>query len=339
MSPCELASVAGVALVGICGHTLCPSLTPYKNNNNNQTITTTSPKPFWLKSPRLFEFHHTTVRLWAGRRVGVVLGTMVCASFVLGGDANTGSAGYVCLETELGDGEFDLHAAMLVAFAFAAFLGLPSCFAVDSPAVLAAFSGCFANTGSAGYVCLETELVNGESDFHAAMHAAIAFAALVGWPSCFAVDSPAVLAALSGCMLCNTALSGFLRRLRVLAAMLGMLAALSTLWSLLFGAATLIAPLAAENTRLFILLEMVQVVFCAENWVPGSSRQEDEADFSEWVEVESYEPDPPCTMINNTPTRSTLRARRAGEVGASTSSCTTFLSLGCRRGCAAWRRT
>ena len=47
----------------------------------------------------------------------------------------------------------------------------------------------------------------------------------------------------------------------------------------LFGAATLIAPLAAENTRLFILLEMVQVVFCAENWVPGSSSQEVEADL------------------------------------------------------------
>ena len=55
-----------------------------------------------------------------------------------------------------------------------------------------------------------------------------------GWHSCFAVDSPAVLAALSG----------FLRRLRVLAAMLfglrfqmamvGMLAALSTLWRLLW---------------------------------------------------------------------------------------------------------
>ena len=162
------------------------------------------------------------------------LGTMVCASFVLGGDANIGSAGYVCLETELTDGESDFHAAMLVPFAFAALLGLlsffavvcpgaatlflggendlnaampaafafaalmgwPSCFAVDSPAVPAALSGCFANTGSAGYVCFETELVNGESDFHAAMHAAIAFAALVGWPSCFAVDSLAVLAAL-----------------------------------------------------------------------------------------------------------------------------------------------
>ena len=65
----------------------------------------------------------------------------------------------------------------------------------------------------------------------------------------------------------------------------------------LFGAAMLIAPLAAENTRLFILLEMVQVVFCAENWVPGSY----EAALFEWVEVESYEPEPPCAMINNTP--------------------------------------
>ena len=55
----------------------------------------------------------------------MVLGTMVCPSFVLVGDANTGSAGYVCLETKLVDGESDFHAAMLAAFAFAAFLGLP----------------------------------------------------------------------------------------------------------------------------------------------------------------------------------------------------------------------
>ena len=74
--------------------------------------------------------------------------------------------------------------------------------------------------------------------------------------------------------------------------------------------------------------------------MPGSSSQEVEADLFEWIEVASSEPEPPCTMINNTlPTRSTLWARRAGEVGASTSSCTTFLSLGCQRGCAAWRRT
>ena len=33
MSSCELASVAGVALVGIYGSTLCPSLIPDNNNN------------------------------------------------------------------------------------------------------------------------------------------------------------------------------------------------------------------------------------------------------------------------------------------------------------------
>ena len=131
----------------------------------------------------------------------MVLGTMVCPSFVLGGDANTGSAGYVCLETELVDGKSDFHAAMLAAFAFAALLGLPSFFAVVCPGAATLFLG-------------------GENYFHAAMHAAFAFAALVGWPSCFAVESPAVLAALSGGMLCYAALSGFLRRLRVLAAML-----------------------------------------------------------------------------------------------------------------------
>ena len=43
------------------------------------------------------------------------------------------------------------------------------------------------------------------------------------------------------------------------------------------------------------------MVLCAENWVPGSSSQEVEADLFEWVEVESYEPEPPCTMINNAP--------------------------------------
>ena len=164
----------------------------------------------------------------------MVLGTMVCPSFVLGGDANTGSAGYVCLET-------------------------------------------------------------GESDFHAAMHAAIAFAALMGWPSCFAVDSPAGFAALSGGMLCKAALSGFLRRFCVLAAMLfwaalsdgkgGYACCVEYSLEFLFWAAMLFVPLAAENTRLFILLEIMQVVSCVENSVPGSSSQEDEADFFECVEV------------------------------------------------------
>ena len=173
----------------------------------------------------------------------MVLGTMVCPSFVLGGDANTGSAGYVCLETEFVEGEFYLHAAMPAAFAFAAFLGLPWFFAVVCPGAATLFLG-------------------GENDFYAAMPVAFAFAALMGWPSCFAVDSPAVLAALSGCMLCYAALSGFLRRLRVLAAMLfwaalsdgsgGYACCVEHSLEFLFGAATLIAPLAAENTRLFI---------------------------------------------------------------------------------------
>ena len=73
----------------------------------------------------------------------MVLGTMVCPSFVLGGDANTGSAGYVCFEIELVNGESDFHAVMPAAFAFAAFLGLPSFFAVVCPAVLATLSGLF----------------------------------------------------------------------------------------------------------------------------------------------------------------------------------------------------
>ena len=146
----------------------------------------------------------------------MVLGTMVCPSFVLGGDANAGSA---------------------------------------------------------GYVCLETELVDRESDFHAAMHATIAFAALMGWPSCFAVDSPAVLASLSG------GLAALLFWAALSDGYGGYACCVEYSLDFLFGAATLIAPLAAENTRLFILLEMVQVVLCAENWVPGSSSQEVEADL------------------------------------------------------------
>ena len=62
----------------------------------------------------------------------------------------------------------------------------------------------------------------------------------------------------------------------------------------------MLATLAVENTRLFILLEMVQVVFCVENWVPGSSSQKDDSDLFEWVEVEGYEPEPPGTMVDNT---------------------------------------
>ena len=85
----------------------------------------------------------------------------------------------------------------------------------------------------------------------------------------------AVPVVLSGGMLCYAALSEVLRRSWVLAAML-FWAALSDGYGgyaccveysveFLFGAAILIASLAVENTRLFILLEMVQVVFCVEN--------------------------------------------------------------------------
>ena len=125
-------------------------------------------------------------------------------------------------------------------------------------------------------------------------------------------------------MLCCAALSEVLRRIGVPAAMLfwaalsdgygGFACCVEYSLEFLFGAAMLIAPLAAENTRLFILLEMVQVVFCAENLVPGSSSQEDEAALFEWVEVESYEPEPPYTMIDNTPHTFDLagEARRRG---------------------------
>ena len=165
-------------------------------------------------------------------------------------------------------------------------------------------------------MCLVTELVDGESDFIAAMLAAIVFAAFMGWPSCTVADCPAVL--------CYAALSEVLGRFWVPAAML-VWAALSdgyggyaccVAYSLefLFGATMMLASLAVENTRLFILLEMVQVVFCVENWVPGSSSQKDDSDLFEWVEVESYEPEPPCTMVDDTPHVNDLvgEARRRG---------------------------
>ena len=77
---------------------------------------------------------------------------------------------------------------------------------------------------------------------------------------------------------------------------------------------------------------MVQVVFCVVNWVPGSSSHRDDADPFEWVEVESYEPEPPCTMVDSTPTLMTLWVRRAREVGASMSLCSTFFEHGVTEG-------
>ena len=143
------------------------------------------------------------------------------------------------------DEESDFYAAMLAAFAFAALMGWPSCFAVDSPAVPAVLSGGYAYMGSAGYVCRETELVDGVSDFFAAMLAAIAFAALMGWPSRFAVDSQLYSLCFQGVCFALLRFQGFfvvfvcLLRccfgLRFQMAMVGMLAALSTLWSFCLG--------------------------------------------------------------------------------------------------------
>ena len=58
-------------------------------------------------------------------------------------------------------------------FIFSSLLGLPSFFAVVFPGAATLFLG-------------------GVNVFYAAMLAAFAFAAFMGWPSCFAVDSPAV---------------------------------------------------------------------------------------------------------------------------------------------------
>ena len=75
-----------------------------------------------------------------------------------------------------------------------------------------------ANTSSLGYVRLEAECSGVEDDFYAATPCAIAhFAALVGWPSFFVVDSLAaalplmMFAALSGVLRLFAALSGVLR--------------------------------------------------------------------------------------------------------------------------------
>ena len=95
----------------------------------------------------------------------MVLGTMVCPSFVLGGDANTGSAGYVCLETELVDGESDLLAATLVVSAsFAAFVGLLSLFVVV----------CFVTVAMLAALMM-VAVLSGVLSLHAAM---LSFAAL-----------------------------------------------------------------------------------------------------------------------------------------------------------------
>ena len=158
---------------------------------------------------------------------------MVCPSFVLGGDANTGLAGYVFLEPEFMGWESDFHAAMLAAFAFAALMGWPSFFAVVCPGAATLFLG-------------------GENDFYAAMLATFAFAALMGWSSCVVVDCPAVPVLLSGCTLCYAALSEVLRRFWVPAAMLfwaalsdgcgGFACCVEYSLEFLFGAAMLIAP-------------------------------------------------------------------------------------------------
>ena len=143
------------------------------------------------------------------------------------------------------------------------------------------------------------------------------FAAYVGWPSFIEVACP-VAAALIAATMVYAALSGVLLGLAAMpfhAALPGsfVMLAVMLVWAVLSdrygGYAGCIAyslefligaVMAVENTRLFILLEMVQVVFCVENWVPGSSSQRDDADPFEWEEVESYEPEPPCTMIDST---------------------------------------
>ena len=206
------------------------------------------------------------------------------SSFVLGGDANTGSAGYFCLETELMGWESDFHAAMLAAFAFCRLVGFALVLRSGLPWRSDAFPWwreCFlcrdarcirlcrvyglalvlrSGQPSCSYCafrgvcehqlnwlcCLETELVDGETGFFVGMPAALAFAASMGWPSCFAVDSPAVLSlrfqemcfALLRFQDFSVVFMCLLRccfGLRFQMAAVGMLAAMSTLWSFVWG--------------------------------------------------------------------------------------------------------
>ena len=61
--------------------------------------------------------------------------------------------------------------------------------------------------------------------------------------------------------------------------------------------------------------------------------------FFEWLEVESFEPELPCTMVDNTSHVFDFagEARRRGWCEHELMY--HIFELGCRRGCAAWRRT
>ena len=184
-------------------------------------------------------------------------------------------------------GENDFHAATPDATVFfAATVGWPSFLVADSPVAATLFLG-------------------GEDDVVAAMPAAFAFvAALMGWPSFFAVQSPAVFAALSGGMLCYAALSGFLRRLRAVAAIF---------WDACRGVAQSgLGPVIVASRG------------CLQS-CPGG--------FAALL------PEPPCTMVD---CRHPGGGSFAG-VWTSTSSCTSCLSMGFRRGfvmaeCHTWGR-
>ena len=110
---------------------------------------------------------------------------MVCPSFVLGGDANTGSADFVCLETELLDGDSD---------------SMPRCL----PRLR--LLRCWAYPRSSQWFALVQRRFSWVER-------------MISMPRCL-LRSPSVLAVLSGGMLCCAAFSGFLRRFGVPAAML-----------------------------------------------------------------------------------------------------------------------
>ena len=120
----------------------------------------------------------------------------------------------------------------------------------------------------------------------------------MGWPSCFAVDSPAVFAALSVGLLCYAALSGFLRRLG-------------------FGAARAVAAFFLDGCSGVAQSELGRVTVaswgCFQSFPRGVAAllaalemlvgavavSSSSSSQYEWVELESdHEPEPPCTMVD-----------------------------------------
>ena len=230
------------------------------------------------------------------------LGTIVCTSFELRDDANTGPAGYVCLKSVM-EGELlgvdccvgwetDLLATpfVLVPAFFAACVGWSSFLAVDSPVAAALLAATIVYAALSGVLRGLSALPTyaALSGRHATLAAMLFWAALsdgYGGDACCDGYSLEFLN-WDGCR-------NLLCRFDVL---LRLKQALPLLYER-FGPAAAKPVGRGENIRLLVLFELVQCVLCAENWVPASSSQDNDS-LNEEVEIESvYEPEPPCTMV------------------------------------------